>query len=513
MGQSDEVTANVNLNVTFANNYYYNSMDRMPRLRYGTAHVYNCIMDAQELLDARKSIKNEAAAKHIVSNGAASTCNGEVLLENCYINGIQNALNSGNGSSPSGYIKAVDTLYYVDGVRYAPIPKVNTTKEGEQLKLTDADSFKGSLPYSDYTLFDAAKLDTIVKPYAGAGKLSLTTLQWEKASYNDANFQKPTDNKDYDADELPEYQISVPTPTPTPTPVPGEADDDDDSSSDTTALTPAPVPTPTPVLAPTNSEKKPTDTAQTDAQTAAETVKKLLVDKDMDWDNVDKVLNELLKEAGNGKAVLEVALGKYHELSVGIVEAIKGKDVTLKMTQSNGLIWEINGKDITNPANVNMKVDLTSKPIPADKLEIFKDAESTIQFSLEHNGDFGFKATMRFPTGKNAEGKYANLFYFNNGEFEFMESSKVEKGYADFTFTHASDYVVVISEAAMSAVPQVKAEAAVTENTGKNEAASGNAGNTASDSSRLPIILIIIAALVVGGIAIGVVVMRKKKEE
>ena len=70
-------------------------MDRMPRLRYGTAHIYNCILSAQELANARASIKNEDAAKHIVSNGASSTCGGHLLMENSVISGIANALNSG----------------------------------------------------------------------------------------------------------------------------------------------------------------------------------------------------------------------------------------------------------------------------------------------------------------------------------------------------------------------------------------------------------------------------------
>ena len=118
LGQSDDATNAAGIKATFANNYYFNSMDRMPRLRYGTAHVYNTIMDAQELYTARKSISNEDAAKHIVSNGASSTCNGSVLVENSYISGIMNPLNSGNGSSPSGYINQLNSLYYMNGVQY-----------------------------------------------------------------------------------------------------------------------------------------------------------------------------------------------------------------------------------------------------------------------------------------------------------------------------------------------------------------------------------------------------------
>ena len=191
VGQSDEATTAENISLTLANNYYFDSMDRMPRLRYGTAHVYNCIMDAQELLTARDGITNAEAAKHIVSNGASSTCDAEVLLENCYINGIINALNSGNGSSPSGYINAVNSLYYMYGQRYALNPKVNTTKEGEALKVLDADAFTSELPYSNYTLYSASDLASIVKGNAGAGKVQWTPLQWEKTVYYDSTWTKP----------------------------------------------------------------------------------------------------------------------------------------------------------------------------------------------------------------------------------------------------------------------------------------------------------------------------------
>lgn len=53
LGQSDDDSSAKNIKLTLANNYYKNSMDRMPRLRYGTAHVYNCIMDAQDLREMR----------------------------------------------------------------------------------------------------------------------------------------------------------------------------------------------------------------------------------------------------------------------------------------------------------------------------------------------------------------------------------------------------------------------------------------------------------------------------
>ena len=188
LGQSDDDSSAKNITLTLANNYYKNSMDRMPRLRYGTAHVYNCIMDAQDLREMRLDIEktNPELAKKIVSNGASSNCGAHMLLENCYMSGITNALISGNGSSPAGYINAFNTIYMLDGVQQELKVALNTDKEGEVALVQDKDEFKKDLPYTGYTLYAASELDTKVKPYTGAGKLTLTTLQWEKTSYNEA---------------------------------------------------------------------------------------------------------------------------------------------------------------------------------------------------------------------------------------------------------------------------------------------------------------------------------------
>lgn len=183
LGQSDEASTNENLKVTFANNYYYNSMDRMPRVRFGTAHVYNCMISSQELANARTSITNENAAKHIVSNGASSTCGAHVLMENSVIDGVTNALNSGNGSSPAGYINAINTDYFLNGIKAKlEVTNNNTQKDGALIQ--DADEFISGLPYS-YVTYDSNALETLMVPYAGAEKMKFTTLQWEKSSYID----------------------------------------------------------------------------------------------------------------------------------------------------------------------------------------------------------------------------------------------------------------------------------------------------------------------------------------
>ena len=189
LGQSDEDTSSKNITVTFANNYYKDSMDRMPRLRFGTAHVYNCIMDAQNLRNYRLDIEKTAGSEYaqkIVSNGASSNCGAHMLLENCYMSGMTNVLISGNGSSAAGYINAFNSIYMLDGKQAELKVALNTDKAGEVALVQDREEFKNALPYSDYVLYAADSLSTEVQPYMGAGKLKdLTTLQWERTSYND----------------------------------------------------------------------------------------------------------------------------------------------------------------------------------------------------------------------------------------------------------------------------------------------------------------------------------------
>lgn len=169
------------IRVTLANNYYKNSMDRLPRLRRGIAHEYNCILDSSEVYTA------DPTGKLVTSNGSISTCNGQMLLENCYINGIRRPLMSGNSSSPRGYTGAVNSVWYLGNTKKDLVPTSNVKDDaGNTLPaLTlDADEFKANLPYKDnYTTYDAESLKTVVMPNAGAGKLTLTAEQWVKTQY------------------------------------------------------------------------------------------------------------------------------------------------------------------------------------------------------------------------------------------------------------------------------------------------------------------------------------------
>ena len=106
-----------------------------------------------------------------------------------------------------------------------------------------------------------------------------------------------------------------------------------------------------------------------------------------------------------------------------------------------------------------------------------------------------------------------------------MCSSKILEGYAEFPFSHASDYVVVISADVIKSAPEVKTEAAEAEKpatqpqenaTDKNAEVIG-AGVTvgaeaAQSGNALPWILVILAVVAVVCVG-GFVMLRKKSEE
>lgn len=188
IGASDSEANIENLQVTLANNYYKNSMDRMPRMRGGDAHVYNCILDASEIYELKTSITNKDAASKIVSNGAISTCGASVLLENTYIDGIINPLISGNGSSPGGYMNAINSIYFLNGEQADLVVKDLTVgaPAGTDMIL-DADQFISDLPYSNYKLYDVSQLDKKVLPNVGAGIIDMSSIQWQKTTYNDSS--------------------------------------------------------------------------------------------------------------------------------------------------------------------------------------------------------------------------------------------------------------------------------------------------------------------------------------
>lgn len=144
-----------------------------------------------------------------------------------------------------------------------------------------------------------------------------------------------------------------------------------------------------------------------------------------------------------------------------ILEAAKGHNVDVVLEMA-GYSWTINGMDITDAKDINLEV--RAKTVVDQKtVNTLAGNRPTKQISLTHNGDLGFKGTLTWNVGKEYQGKYGNLFWYKtDGTFEFISDGKIdEKGNVDLTFTHASDYVIVMNDTPMSAADADAANAAI----------------------------------------------------
>ena len=234
------------------------------------------------------------------------------------------------------------------------------------------------------------------------------------------------------------------------------------------------------------------DTTKTD--TTADTAEKTVISAEketVDWDKeADAIKN------ADPKAVLSVKMDESGILPTNILEALKGTDKKLVLDMGNGIKWIINGADISKipSKDIDMSVTVGGNAVPENVIKnsnLGKDVKKTLQVSLGHDGEFGFKPVLSLEIGKEYAGQYANLYYYNpdTKKLEGQVSVLVKNdGTAQFTFEHASDYVISVTD-----------EAAIT-----NTKKSPNGGD--DQNMALYIALMGFAAAM-----IGVSVYRKKR--
>ncbi|MCI8504628.1 MAG: hypothetical protein HFI67_00365 [Lachnospiraceae bacterium] len=164
----------------------------------------------------------------------------------------------------------------------------------------------------------------------------------------------------------------------------------------------------------------------------------------------DAKIAELVKRA-NDAAPQEVIIVDMKEATVvpaQLLKAAKGKNLTIQMNMG-GYIWSIDGRDILaeEPKDVNMQVILDTQHIPSATIRALAGNSPVRQLSLVHEGDFGFKATLTINIGKKYAGLYGNLYYHDSaGKLVFIHAGKIGgDGVVSLTFSHASDYLIVIS--------------------------------------------------------------------
>lgn len=223
------------------------------------------------------------------------------------------------------------------------------------------------------------------------------------------------------------------------------------------------------------------------------------------WD----VIKNETSDAKDGDAV-KVDMNGATVVPGDVLDTIAGKDVTIVFDMGNGITWSVNGNSITTDkvSDIDFSVKVGEEAgnnIPVDVINNVTGERYSIQISLAYDGEFGFTAVLSINMEAKNVGLYANLFYYNEttGELEFICADEIaEDGTADLTFTHASDYTIVIDEAPMDGN-------GADDSTGTG---SNNVTTESKEDSWNPLWIIIIGGIVIVA-GLGIFFIIKKKED
>ncbi len=293
-------------------------------------------------------------------------------------------------------------------------------------------------------------------------------------------------------------QPAKPTPAPTPTPMP------------------VPIPAPAPAPAQPANPIRPQGNAPVESGEQAMPFIRGEDGKE-GWD--------VIKAETAVRAEGEVVTVDMNGASVvpgDVFDEIRGKDVTIEFDLGGGISWSVNGKSVSDKVgDIDFKVtygEEASDTIPVDIINALTGERASMNVTLAYEGRFGFEAVLRINVGAANKGLVANLFYYNEstGELEFISAGEVdEEGFAYLSFTHASDYTIVLDEASME-------EAATADTTGAAGSDGAESAETASEDSvkdssdtesRAALIWLIAFAGIAAAAAVGVVAVKKRKEE
>lgn len=165
-------------------------------------------------------------------------------------------------------------------------------------------------------------------------------------------------------------------------------------------------------------------------------------------------------EEGVGEAkIIVVSAEESKVIPSDFIDAIAGQPIIAVLDMGSGIIWTINGESINFVSGEDIDFSVLVGEEAAGKVpqkakdKIAKDKKS-IDISLMHDGSFNATVVLTVPVSVDDTGKYAYLYYFNpdTEKLEYADDSVIhEDGTADFTFTHASDYTIFISDEAIGA--------------------------------------------------------------
>ena len=218
-------------------------------------------------------------------------------------------------------------------------------------------------------------------------------------------------------------------------------------------------------------------------------------------------------ESGEKKTV-SMDMSKTGMIYAQTLQQIKEQGMEVELKVNDKASWFIDGSTIEGDelVDINLGVTFGNSRIPKEKLAILTENEKYVEMSLTHEGEFGFTIVLSIKLEEAQPGQYANLFYYNEeaGDFEFMCATVIgNAGSADFEFSHASDYVIIISgetketllQEKEGALEEVKMRELETIAQAKEELPAKEPGKAA----------MIIVLILLGSVAIGIAIYLVKR--
>ena len=206
-------------------------------------------------------------------------------------------------------------------------------------------------------------------------------------------------------------------------------------------------------------------------------------------------------------------------------------DTPIVLSADSSAVWSVVPSDVDVNAvqkmkSVNLGIKENTQNIPISALasveDVGKNQYIDREFDIKHEGDFGFKAKLTVKVNNAKEGQYANLYWYNTAadKMEFVDSSLVNGNKeATFTMTHASSYVIVRSDVAMSqdSVKAVEMETVTDDSDSKetvSEKTNSDVSKNTAKKKQTPVVaglIIVIIALIIA--LVFVLYLQKKKAE
>ena len=164
-----------------------------------------------------------------------------------------------------------------------------------------------------------------------------------------------------------------------------------------------------------------------------------------------KDIQDEIADAEDGDTIT-IDMGGETEVPGEIFEEVAGKDVDVEIDLGGGVSWTVNGQDVPEGVSLpdlDLGVSMDTKGIPVNVFNAVTGEYGSVQFTLAHDGAFGFTMTLSAPLGRENAGYWANLYYYNERgrELEFVTSARIGRdGSAALRLEHASQYAVVIDD-------------------------------------------------------------------